>query len=102
MPSIQIWFDNGAADGFNVMPPWLPGGFDRFGLGKRRDRDLAGEDQLRITGVLEFFENNIDRAAGGFDQPGRDDVRRAAIFDIARGAFLGRKLARPGVFCLFR
>jgi FMN-dependent oxidoreductase (nitrilotriacetate monooxygenase family) len=27
---IQLWFENGAADGFNVMPPWLPGGFDAF------------------------------------------------------------------------
>ncbi|MCF8604002.1 LLM class flavin-dependent oxidoreductase [Gordonia sp. HY442] len=24
------WFDNGAADGFNVMPPYLPGGFEVF------------------------------------------------------------------------
>ncbi len=24
------WFHNGAADGFNVMPPYLPGGFDVF------------------------------------------------------------------------
>ncbi|ASR03276.1 LLM class flavin-dependent oxidoreductase [Gordonia rubripertincta] len=24
------WFDNGAADGFNVMPPSLPGGFNVF------------------------------------------------------------------------
>jgi FMN-dependent oxidoreductase (nitrilotriacetate monooxygenase family) len=28
--SIQTWFENGAADGFNVMPPWLPGGLDIF------------------------------------------------------------------------
>lgn len=28
--NIQTCFDNGAADGFNVMPPWLPGGFDLF------------------------------------------------------------------------
>ncbi|WP_049580597.1 LLM class flavin-dependent oxidoreductase [Streptomyces sp. SBT349] len=27
---IQEWFENGAADGFNVMPPWLTGGFDVF------------------------------------------------------------------------
>ncbi|MEU5002342.1 LLM class flavin-dependent oxidoreductase [Streptomyces sp. NPDC021622] len=27
---IQEWFEQGAADGFNVMPPWLPGGFDLF------------------------------------------------------------------------
>jgi alkanesulfonate monooxygenase SsuD/methylene tetrahydromethanopterin reductase-like flavin-dependent oxidoreductase (luciferase family) len=28
--NIQTWFEGGAADGFNVMPPWLPGGFDVF------------------------------------------------------------------------
>jgi alkanesulfonate monooxygenase SsuD/methylene tetrahydromethanopterin reductase-like flavin-dependent oxidoreductase (luciferase family) len=27
---ITDWFTNGAADGFNVMPPWLTGGFDAF------------------------------------------------------------------------
>lgn len=28
--NIQTWFENGAADGFNVMPPWLTGGFEAF------------------------------------------------------------------------
>ncbi|MBA4220279.1 MAG: LLM class flavin-dependent oxidoreductase [Methylobacterium sp.] len=27
---IQSWFEQGAADGFNVMPPYLTGGFDHF------------------------------------------------------------------------
>ncbi|WP_457441725.1 LLM class flavin-dependent oxidoreductase [Pseudomonas sp. TE3786] len=27
---IHDWFEQHAADGFNVMPPWLPGGFDDF------------------------------------------------------------------------
>jgi FMN-dependent oxidoreductase (nitrilotriacetate monooxygenase family) len=27
---IQLWHESGAADGFNVMPPYLPGGFDAF------------------------------------------------------------------------
>jgi FMN-dependent oxidoreductase (nitrilotriacetate monooxygenase family) len=27
---IELWFMQGAADGFNVMPPHLPGGFDIF------------------------------------------------------------------------
>jgi FMN-dependent oxidoreductase (nitrilotriacetate monooxygenase family) len=27
---IQEWFEGGAADGFNVMPPYLTGGFDLF------------------------------------------------------------------------
>jgi len=28
--TLQYWFENGAADGFNVMPPYFPGGFDDF------------------------------------------------------------------------
>jgi FMN-dependent oxidoreductase (nitrilotriacetate monooxygenase family) len=28
--AMQTWFETGAADGFNVMPPWLTGGFDAF------------------------------------------------------------------------
>ncbi|MFC7385453.1 LLM class flavin-dependent oxidoreductase [Sphaerisporangium rhizosphaerae] len=27
---IQTWFENGAADGFNIMPPILPDGLERF------------------------------------------------------------------------
>jgi FMN-dependent oxidoreductase (nitrilotriacetate monooxygenase family) len=27
---IQLWHEAGAADGFNIMPPWLPEGFERF------------------------------------------------------------------------
>ncbi|WP_433207852.1 LLM class flavin-dependent oxidoreductase [Nocardia sp. CA-107356] len=27
---LQSWFDNGAADGFNIMPPYLPGGLEEF------------------------------------------------------------------------
>jgi FMN-dependent oxidoreductase (nitrilotriacetate monooxygenase family) len=27
---IQAWHEGGAADGFNVMPPWLTGGFEVF------------------------------------------------------------------------
>ncbi|MBB2676677.1 UNVERIFIED_ORG: hypothetical protein M2312_000459 [Rhizobium esperanzae] len=27
---MQQWFENGAADGFNVMPPFFPGGLDDF------------------------------------------------------------------------
>lgn len=28
--TLQTWFENGAADGFNVMPPYFPGAFDDF------------------------------------------------------------------------
>jgi FMN-dependent oxidoreductase (nitrilotriacetate monooxygenase family) len=27
---LQTWFEEGAADGFNIMPPYLPGGLDDF------------------------------------------------------------------------
>ncbi|MFE1599831.1 LLM class flavin-dependent oxidoreductase [Methylobacterium sp. ID0610] len=27
---MQTWFENGAADGFNVMPPYFPGGLQEF------------------------------------------------------------------------
>jgi len=27
---IEDWFDNRACDGFNIMPPYLPGAFDDF------------------------------------------------------------------------
>ena len=27
---LQEWFEEGAADGFNIMPPYLPGGLDDF------------------------------------------------------------------------
>ena len=27
---MEHWFQNGAADGFNVMPAWLPGSLDDF------------------------------------------------------------------------
>ena len=27
---LQHWFENGAADGFNIMAPWFPGGLDDF------------------------------------------------------------------------
>lgn len=27
---LQAWFEGDAADGFNIMPPWLPGGLDDF------------------------------------------------------------------------
>jgi alkanesulfonate monooxygenase len=27
---LQLWFETGAADGFNIMPQFMPGGFDDF------------------------------------------------------------------------
>ena len=30
---LQQWFEEGGADGFNIMSPWLPGGLDEFAAG---------------------------------------------------------------------
>ncbi|AGT10966.1 LLM class flavin-dependent oxidoreductase [Paracoccus aminophilus] len=49
---IQTWFENGAADGFNVMPPWFHGGFDVFVaevLPILRKRGLFREDYAGAT-----------------------------------------------------
>ena len=49
---IQTWFENGAADGFNVMPPWLTGGFDAFAaevVPLLRKRGLFREDYTGAT-----------------------------------------------------
>jgi len=50
--AMQSWFENGAADGFNVMPPWLTGGFDVFVaevLPILRRRGLFREDYVGMT-----------------------------------------------------
>jgi len=50
--AIQTWFENGAADGFNVMPPYLPEAFDVFVaevLPILRKRGLFREDYADVT-----------------------------------------------------
>jgi FMN-dependent oxidoreductase (nitrilotriacetate monooxygenase family) len=50
--AMQTWFENGAADGFNVMPPYLPGGFDVFAaevVPILRNRGLFREDYTGTT-----------------------------------------------------
>ncbi|MGD0106709.1 MAG: LLM class flavin-dependent oxidoreductase [Rhodopila sp.] len=50
--AMQTWFENGAADGFNVMPPHLPGGFDVFAaevVPILRRRGLFREDYTGTT-----------------------------------------------------
>ncbi len=50
--AMQRWFENGAADGFNVMPPYLPGGFGTFAaevLPILRKRGVFREDYTGTT-----------------------------------------------------
>ncbi len=48
--------------------------------------NLAVEDDFRVTGALELFEDDLVHAAAGVDQGGGDDRERAALLDVARRA----------------
>lgn len=66
---ITEWFTQGAADGFNVMPPWLHGGFDAFTehvLPILRQRGLFREDYTGST-LREHY--GLDRPASGYADP---------------------------------
>ena len=59
---------------------------------------LAVEDEFRVAGALELFEDHFVHAAAGIDQRGGDDGQRAAFLDIACGTEEAlRPLQRIGV-----
>jgi FMN-dependent oxidoreductase (nitrilotriacetate monooxygenase family) len=64
---LQEWFENGAADGFNIMPPYLPGGLDDFvqlvipelqnrGLFREEYTGQTLRDHLGLSRPANFFE----------------------------------------------
>jgi N-acetyl-S-(2-succino)cysteine monooxygenase len=64
---LQEWFENGAADGFNIMPPYLPGGLDDFvnlvipelqnrGLFREEYTGHTLRDHLGLSRPANFFE----------------------------------------------
>ncbi|WP_121612896.1 LLM class flavin-dependent oxidoreductase [Mesobacillus foraminis] len=49
---LQEWFEHGAADGFNIMPPYLPGGLDDFVdlvIPELQNRGIFREDYTGTT-----------------------------------------------------
>ena len=46
---------------------------------------LAVEDELHITGALEFLENHVVHAAAGFNEHRGDDGERAGLLGLAGG-----------------
>jgi FMN-dependent oxidoreductase (nitrilotriacetate monooxygenase family) len=73
---MQTWFESGAADGFNVMPPWLTGGFEVFAdevLPILRRRGLFRHDYTGST-LREHY---------GLDRPASQYTRRTAVKDTA-------------------
>ncbi|AOZ03589.1 nitrilotriacetate monooxygenase [Cupriavidus sp. USMAHM13] len=68
---LQAWFEGGAADGFNIMPPWLPGGLDDF-------IDLV-LPELRRRGLFrQEYEGRTLREHLGLARPVHPAVRRRA------------------------
>jgi hypothetical protein len=64
--AIQEWFEKGAADGFNIMPPVLPSGLDAFVdhvIPILRSRGLF---RLQYTGHTLREHYGLPRPASGF------------------------------------
>jgi FMN-dependent oxidoreductase (nitrilotriacetate monooxygenase family) len=73
---MQTWFESGAADGFNVMPPWLTGGFEVFA-----DEVLP---ILRRRGLFRHdYTGSTLRDHYGLDRPASQHTRRTAVKDTA-------------------
>ena len=98
---MQLWHESEAADGFNVMPPWLTGGFDVFveevvpilrkrGLLRFRVHRVHPARPLRAGSAgqpvpppaatrrrpHDLPQSRDHRRQGQPADPGRDDVRR--------------------------
>jgi len=67
---LQAWFENEAADGFNVMPPWLPGGLDDF-------VELLVPELQRRGLFRTAYEGHTLRENLGLARPGNRFVERA-------------------------
>lgn len=67
---LQEWFENGAADGFNIMPPYLPGGLDDFVdlvIPELQNRGLFRED---YSGHTLRDHLGLSRPANQFQKSG--------------------------------
>jgi hypothetical protein len=70
---LQQWFEEGAADGFNIMSPWLPGGLIEFA-------DLVVPELQRRGLFRTEYEGSTLRANLGLPRP----VNRYAVEAQAR------------------
>ncbi|MBR0713926.1 winged helix-turn-helix transcriptional regulator [Bradyrhizobium liaoningense] len=87
----RLWFENGAADGFNVMPPFPPGGFDLFSeqvVPILRNRGLFRQDYAGRT-LRDHY--SLDHPASVFSRSIEAIVRSRAVS-------FGAMLARAGLF----
>ncbi|MFI5061543.1 MAG: LLM class flavin-dependent oxidoreductase [Actinomycetales bacterium] len=64
--TIGEWFTQGAADGFNVMPPYLPGGFDTFAEHVVPILQARGQFRTRYTGTTLRDHLGLSRPVGRY------------------------------------
>ena len=67
--SCEEWFENEAADGFNILPPWLPGALDDF-------VDLVIPELQRRGLFRTAYEGSTLRENLGLPRPGQPLDRR--------------------------
>ncbi|MFC6081983.1 LLM class flavin-dependent oxidoreductase [Sphaerisporangium aureirubrum] len=63
---IQLWFENGAADGFNIMPPILPDGLADFVDHVVPELQVRGLFRTEYTGRTLRENYGLDRPASRF------------------------------------
>lgn len=63
---IQLWFENEAADGFNVMPPYLPGGLEDFTTRVVPILQERGLFRTEYTATTLRGHYGLDRPVGRF------------------------------------
>ncbi|PWV94294.1 FMN-dependent oxidoreductase (nitrilotriacetate monooxygenase family) [Paenibacillus cellulosilyticus] len=68
---LQEWFENGAADGFNIMPPYLPGGLDEF-------VDLVVPELQRRGLFRQEYDGSTLRENLGLQRPARQHASTPA------------------------
>jgi hypothetical protein len=66
---IQEWFTRGAADGFNVMPPHLPGGFEVFADEVVPILQRRGLFRTEYSGSTLREHYGLERPASRFQTP---------------------------------
>lgn len=78
---LEEWFLNGAADGFNIMPPYLPGGLEEF-------VDLVIPELQRRGLFRTEYEGHTLRDHLGLPRPQNQFVRNTATQPKTIGASL--------------
>ncbi|SAL69819.1 monooxygenase [Caballeronia terrestris] len=75
---LQQWFEEGAADGFNIMSPWLPGGLVEFA-------DLVVPELQRRGLFRTEYEGSTLRANLGLPRPANRYALEAQAHKVAQG-----------------